>query len=114
MDKMMILYWAPRVLAIAIILFLGLFALDVFDGKSSVSEMIGGFLIHLLPNFILATLLVIAWKNEILGGMLFIFAALLMWLFFDNPFAINLVLFGPIFLTGVFFLTHDYLNTNSD
>lgn len=111
MTRLKILYWLPRGLAITVILFLGVFAFDVFEGKSSTSEMLTGFVMHLLPNFVLLGLLIIAWKNEVFGGMLFIFTAFLMWLFFANPFEVNLFLFGPIFLTGALFLIHDYISS---
>lgn len=110
MNRLQILYWLPRGIAIITILFLGVFALDVFDGKASTGKMIIGFLIHLVPNYILTVLLFIAWKNEMFGGILFILTALLMWFFFANPFIVNLFLFGPILLTGLLFLIHGYMS----
>jgi hypothetical protein len=47
------LYWTPRILTIVFILFLGLFALDSFEGEQSLLQKMGGFLIHLIPNFVL-------------------------------------------------------------
>ncbi len=64
-------YWAPRVLGILSILFVSIFALDAFDPELSLRAQILGFLIHLIPSFILALLLAIAWKWERIGGIIF-------------------------------------------
>jgi hypothetical protein len=66
-----ILYWSPRLLAIAYILFLGIFALDVFAEGYGFWETMLNFLIHLIPNFVLLTLLLIAWKWEWFGALFF-------------------------------------------
>jgi len=107
-NKQKFLYWAPRVLSIGMILFLGLFALDVFTPGQPILYMIGGFLIHLIPNYILAIALFIAWKFELLGGIIFVLLAIIMSLFFRNPLPVNLMLFGPIMLIGILFLVHNY------
>jgi hypothetical protein len=73
-----ILYWAPRVICIISILFISLFALDAFDPDLSIWQQIGGFLIHMIPSFILLTALLIAWKWELTGGIIFIILGLLL------------------------------------
>ena len=47
------LLWIPRVLAIMFILFISVFALDAFSGKVPFIKEFVGFLIHLIPSFIL-------------------------------------------------------------
>ena len=64
--------WAPRILCILAILFVSLFALDSFDSKFPLMKQIQAFLIHLIPSVILIIFLVVAWKNELIGGILFI------------------------------------------
>jgi hypothetical protein len=66
-----ILYWTPRVICILAILFVSLFALDAFDPKLSVWQQLKDFLIHLIPSFILLAILIVAWKREIIGGIIF-------------------------------------------
>jgi hypothetical protein len=66
-----ILHWVPRILCILAILFVSLFALDSFDGDRSFGEKILEFLIHLIPSFILTILLIVAWKWELAGGIIF-------------------------------------------
>jgi hypothetical protein len=48
-----------------------MFALDSFDPKLTIWQQIGGFLIHLIPTYILILLLFIAWKWEMIGGIIF-------------------------------------------
>ena len=66
-----IIHWSPRVICILAILFVSMFALDAFDSKLSVWQQIGGFAMHLVPSFILLVFLIIAWKWELVGGILF-------------------------------------------
>ncbi|MDD3032643.1 MAG: hypothetical protein PHX52_02150 [Candidatus Pacebacteria bacterium] len=66
-----IIIWSPRILAIAFILFLSLFALDVFN------EYEGWFivvplLIHLLPALILLSLTIVAFRFDLIGMLGFI------------------------------------------
>ncbi len=67
-----IFHWAPRVLCILAILFISLFALDAFAGEQTIWQQIVAFLIHLIPSFILVALLILAWKWEYIGGIIFI------------------------------------------
>ncbi len=71
MNKTKILFWLPRFLCIIAILFISLFALDAFEPDLTFWQQIGAFLIHLIPSFILIALLLIAWKWEYIGGIIF-------------------------------------------
>jgi hypothetical protein len=51
-----VIYWLPRILCILAILFISVFALDAFDPELSIWQQIVGFLIHLIPSFILIAL----------------------------------------------------------
>ena len=66
-----VLYWLPRILCILAILFVSLFALDAFSPEQSIWQQITAFLIHLIPSFILLGILIIAWKRELIGGIIF-------------------------------------------
>jgi len=66
-----ILHWTPRIICILAILFVSLFALDAFDPKLTFRQQIRDFLIHLIPSFILLAILVVTWKYELIGGILF-------------------------------------------
>jgi hypothetical protein len=65
-----IIHWAPRILCILAILFVGIFALDSFDPKYTFWQQMEAFFMHLIPNFILILFLVIAWKWELAGGLI--------------------------------------------
>lgn len=66
------LYWAPRVASILFVLFISLFALDVFDMPLGFWGTLGALLIHLVPSFILVAALILAWKQEWIGAILYI------------------------------------------
>jgi hypothetical protein len=71
------LFWAPRVLSIAFLAFLSLFALDVFDGRLGFWQTVLAFFIHLIPVFVLAAILILAWRWEWIGAALYAAAGLL-------------------------------------
>ena len=59
-------------MCIVAILFVSMFALDAFSPGTPLWEQVIGFLIHLIPSYILILILWFAWKNEKWGGLLFI------------------------------------------
>ena len=67
-----IFHWTPRIMCILAILFISIFALDAFQADLTVWQQIGAFLMHLIPTFILIALLLVAWKWELIGGIIFI------------------------------------------
>ncbi|WP_449421298.1 DUF7670 domain-containing protein [Pelagihabitans pacificus] len=71
-----IIHWLPRVICILAILFISMFALDAFNHEKTIWQQIGDFLMHLIPSFILIVFLIIAWKREFIGGVLFILIGL--------------------------------------
>jgi hypothetical protein len=110
--KLKILYWASRVLAILAILFMMIFSMDCFGGFSSVKEQIICFLIHNIPACIVIVVLIIAWKWELAGGILFLLVAAAGSIYFrafsGNPGA--LVVFFPFVITGFIFILHQILS----
>jgi hypothetical protein len=60
-----LLYWAPRLLAIAFILFISLFSLDALQ------QGLVALLLHLLPSVLMTLVLVIAWRREWVGALFF-------------------------------------------
>ena len=112
----LVLYWPPRVLAIAFILFISLFALDVFKEEHGFVQIAAALLAHLVPSFMLLTVLVFAWKWEWVGALFFAAAAGLM-LFvvwaeripfyagsLEHKMMGSLVIAGPALLIAVLFL----------
>jgi len=66
-----LLHWSPRILCIVAILFVSLFALDAFAPGLTIWQQIADFSMHLIPSFILLACLIVAWKKELIGGILF-------------------------------------------
>ena len=71
------IYWTPRILSILFIAFLTLFSFDVFGQGYGFWGTLLAFFIHNIPVIILAILLWISWKHEIVGAIVFILAGLL-------------------------------------
>jgi hypothetical protein len=66
-----VIHWIPRILCILAILFISFFALDAFSPGFTIWQQLGAFAVHLIPSYILIALLVIAWKREFTGGIIF-------------------------------------------
>lgn len=72
-----IIHWAPRIAAILLILFIGLFSLDVFEMEASPLELLGGFLMHNIPAITMLLALFLAWKRPAVGFVAFLVAGAL-------------------------------------
>jgi hypothetical protein len=74
-------YWTPRILGILFAVFLSVFALDVFSEGHGFWKTIVALLMHLVPTFIFLVVLIVAWRWEWIGGLVFIASALwyVMW-----------------------------------
>jgi hypothetical protein len=70
------LYRMPRIAGLLLALFVGLFALDVFEMGGSIWEMIGAFLLHAAPAILMLVVLALAWRWEWVGALVFGLAAL--------------------------------------
>jgi hypothetical protein len=101
-----IIHWAPRIAALLIIFFIGLFSLDVFGTGAPPLEVLVGFLMHNLPSIFMLVLLIIAWKRPVVGFVAFLSAGIAFAVFFvrDIYALSNLVLFVlPILLIASLF-----------
>lgn len=96
-----IVFWAPRIISVAFILFVSMFAFDAFDSADVWWKVALGFLIHLIPSFLLIIGLVIAWRYEWVGALAFV--AFGLWYligFTDKHWATLLLLSGIPILVG--------------
>jgi hypothetical protein len=71
-----LIHWLPRVICMLAILFVSMFAADAFAPGLTIWQQLGGFIIHLIPSFVLIVLLLLAWKWEYMGGIIFIITGL--------------------------------------
>ena len=110
-----ILHWTPRILCILAILFISMFSFDAFEGDQTFWQHLLGFLIHLIPSYVLIAFLVVAWKWELIGGILFAAIGIVMspFVFMINYnrthdigicLAIILAITFPFILIGVLFI----------
>jgi hypothetical protein len=109
--KEKILYWMPRIFTILAIIFMLMFSLDTLGEKVPLSDKLLGLFMHNIPVLILTVILIIAWKRELIGGILFIAAFIAAAIFFKsftgNPGSLVVIL--PFLLTGVLFIIHHIL-----
>jgi hypothetical protein len=101
-----IIHWAPRIAAILIILFMGLFSLDVFGEGGTPLEVLGAFLMHNIPSIAMLVLLIIAWKRPVVGFVAFLVVAVVFTVLFVRDFYAlsNLLLFVlPLLLIASLF-----------
>jgi len=101
-----ILFWSPRVLGILFAMFLSVFALDVFGESLGFWKTILALLMHLIPVYIVIIALIIAWRWEWVGAILFSGLGILYIYLFRGGFPLitYLIISGPLFLVGILFL----------
>ena len=99
------MFWSPRITAILFTLFISLFALDVFQEDVKFGEAIIGLLIHLIPTFVMAIAIVLAWRWEWVGTVVFAgWAILYVSTARDFPWSVYAIIAGIPFVIGVLFL----------
>lgn len=103
------LFWTPRILGIIFILFISMFALDVFEGYDFPMVLVALFM-HLIPSFILLILLLIAWREDKIGGILYLVLGVIFTIFFRlyQDFISFLLIALPVFIVGTLFLLNHY------
>ena len=102
-----ILYWTPRVLGILFILFVSMFALDIFAMGLGFWGTIVGLFMHLLPSIAMSVALVLGWRREWIGALgFFAFAIWYVAIAWDNRFhwSVYAMLLGIPGLIGLLFL----------
>jgi hypothetical protein len=101
-----LLYWAPRTFCIVFTIFTSLFALDVFEESKGIWETISALLMHLIPTFILIAILIVTWRREWIGGILFIMLGILYIVMYWGKFPLMTysIITGPLVIIGILFL----------
>jgi hypothetical protein len=99
-----LLFWAPRVLCVLFIVFVSMFALDVFGEGRGFWRTLLALLIHLIPTGVLVLILAVTWRWEWVGGILFPALGALYMLGGRVHWSAYVMLSGPLFLLGALFL----------
>jgi len=106
------LYWAPRILSIAMLCFMAIFSLDIFGNNYTFWQTVVGLFMHNIPVFVLLAVLLVSWKHEIVGGIMFNLAGVLYIISALNrvPWRIaliwSMIIAGPLFLIGILFIAN--------
>lgn len=115
-KSLAILHWTPRILCILAIAFISIFAFDAFEPGLTIWQQLAAFAMHLLPSFILFMMLVVAWRWELVGGIVFMLLGLgLSPFIYTHNYAMNhsvsmslgiiMMITFPFFLIGLLFVT---------
>ena len=108
------LYWTPRALCIAYALFLAVFSLDVFSEGRGFWQTLLALVMHNIPSALIVVILVVAWRREWIGTVLFAAAGLsyVMWtmqhvnLSGEVKLLWILTIAGPVFVIAALFLVN--------
>ena len=115
-----VFHWLPRIICLLAILFVSLFAADAFAPELTIWQQLGAFIIHLIPSFVLIAFLIVAWKWEYVGGIIFIIIGLgLSPLVFIHNYKMNhsiwmslwiiLLITIPFVIVGILFVVSHFL-----
>ena len=99
-----IFYWTPRILSIGFVIFLSIFALDAFSGPFE-PMMLVYFFLHLMPSFILLGAILIAWKYDLVGVVMFFgFAVFYVWsVGLERPWSWYVAIALPSVIVGILY-----------
>ena len=100
-----LLIWIARGFAILFILFISMFALDVFSEGYNWWETFVALFMHLIPSYFLIAVTVIAWRRPALGGILFILLGIISIVAFNTyrEFIGFMIITMPSFIIGALF-----------
>ena len=118
--SIIVIHWIPRIICMLAILFISMFAADAFAPGLTIWQQIGAFLMHLIPSFILLAFLIVAWKWELIGGVIFTaIGVVLSPLIFQHNYAMNqsvsmslsivLMITFPFIVVGVLFIISHFM-----
>jgi len=108
-----LLCWTPRVFTILFAIFISLFALDVFSAGKGFGETVLALLLHLVPTAIIVGVLVLSWRREWIGAIIYVALAILYVILAWGRFPLitYLIIAGPLVLTGALFMLNWLLRT---
>jgi len=111
------LHYCPRILSILFCLFIMMFSFDVFEGNSSIIDMLIGFIMHNLPVFGMAIITFFAWRNDLIGVIGFIGISLFFFILVSsnmnneggvmNP-AVYIISLPALLISALYFINFRY------
>lgn len=106
---LLFLKWIPRILCILLAIFTGLFSLDAFGPGITFWKGLIGFIIHLIPTFLIIGILMLSWKWDWIGGISFIVLGVAYMTLMTSVDKALPLIYIPIFITGLLFLISWFL-----
>jgi hypothetical protein len=103
-----ILFWSPRALSILFAIFISTFALDVFGEGYDFWKTLLALAMHLIPTGIVVLFLVIAWRWEWIGGILFLIPAVfyVIWAWGRFALSVYFLIAGPMVIVSILFFVN--------
>ena len=100
------IYWTPRVLTLLFAAFISVFALDVFNEHYRLPQLLVALGMHLIPTALILAALLVAWRWEWAGTLLFLGLGVLYILTMHGRARWDwyLLIAGPLFLVALLFL----------
>lgn len=99
-----VIHWAPRIAALLIAFFVGLFSLDVFDMGGTLLQKIGAFIMHSLPTIFMLIMVLFAWRKPVVGFVGFLLVGTVFLRFVVSGGLMHVLLFsGPLLLVAALF-----------
>jgi CHASE2 domain-containing sensor protein len=102
--KDFLILWSPRILGIAVSLFLSLFALDAFGQGKPVAVVLTDFAIHLIPAAVVLAIVALSWRRPWIGGLAFVVLGAAYGPTVNFRLDWTLPISGPLLTAGVLFL----------
>jgi hypothetical protein len=100
-----IIFWTPRLLGVLFAIFISIFAFDVFGQGYTLWETTLALLIHLIPTGVILLIVVLSWRRAWIGGILLPTVGIFYLVAFQGQhWSAYLLIAGPLFLIGAFFL----------
>jgi hypothetical protein len=100
-----IVLWVARLLTIAFAIFISVFAMDVFNEGYGFWKTMLGLFMHLLPTLIILIVLLVAWRNAIIGGLIYILLGItyIVFTWGKSDWTAYALIPAPMILIGVLF-----------
>jgi hypothetical protein len=77
-------YWAPRILGFIFAALISVFAIDVLGEGNGLFETLFSLIIHLIPSLAIIVILVISWRKEWIGAILFMAVGIFYFFYSDE------------------------------
>lgn len=101
MNEKTVLLWSPRILGIAMGLFLGRFALDAFAPGIPLARAFVDFAIHLLPTAVVLAIVLVSWRRPWIAGVAFVLLATVYAVIVRFRFDWVVAISGPLMAVGL-------------